>query len=99
MDAPDLDALPPMSRGECDRFDLRCRASSGSRDDGCPKRPESLDPEDDLVARLEISAERGVANLEQAARPDRPASDKVARAEPSVGRCAPEHLPERELGI
>ena len=48
---------------------------------------------------LEIAAERRLADLEQAARPDRPAADEVARAQAGIRRGAGKHLAERELRI
>ena len=53
----------------------------------------------DLVARLQVPAERLVADLEQAARSDRAGADEVAGSEPHVGRCPLEHPTEREVGV
>ena len=61
--------------------------------------PSRSTREDDLVARLELPAERRVLDLEQAARPDRPRSEEVARPQAHVGGGARDHLAERELRV
>ena len=77
-------------RSSChDSIDLR---QVGPRDDRRPERAQALDGQDDLVAGLELAAERRVLDLEQAARPDRPAAEQVARAQVHVGRGPREHL-------
>src|SRR3954454_10690986 len=72
---------------------------TGTGDDGTREAAETLDREDDLVARLEVPAERRVADLEEATAPDGPAPDQVAGADADVRRRALQHLPEREVRV
>src|SRR6185312_17461582 len=64
--------------------------------DRTAERTEAVDTQDHLVARLQVAAERRIADLEEAAGPDGAAAEEVTGAEPRIGRRARKHLAERE---
>ena len=70
----------------------RARRQAPLRHDRVAEGAESLDPQDDLVTRLQVAPERRVAHLEEAAGPDGPAADQVAGPQPRVGRRPRQHL-------
>src|SRR3954447_3303691 len=72
---------------------------TGTGDDGSREAAETLDREDDLVAGLEVPAERGFADLEETTCPDGAAPDQVSRAQTDVRGRALKHVSEREVRV
>src|SRR5436190_10269784 len=71
----------------------------GSSHDPRSELAEPVHAQDDLVARLEIPPDGGVANLEQATGPDGSASDEVTRPQAGICGSAGDHRAKRVLRV
>src|SRR3954452_3173768 len=74
-------------------------SSASAGDDGVTKGSEAFHGQDDVVAGLKVAAERRVADLEEAAGPNRAAADQITWSEVHVRRRSGNHLAERELRV